>query len=240
MPEALAPLLSEKALWLGITFAIYCVTVVIYKRSHGKPFLLPIFTTILVIIGILKWTGIEYKVYFEGSYFLHFLLGPATVALALPLYEQRERLAKMWLPLTCGLFAGGTIVIVSSVLIAHYFGATLGTVITLAPKSVTAPIAMGICEKTGGIVALCGPLVVATGVIGSMLAPPIIKLLREKDDAVAGFAIGLTAHGGGTAVAFQISRETGAFSGLAMGLNGIFTAFAIPLILPWLLSAIGY
>ena len=107
--------------------------------------------------------------------------------------------------------------------------------ISLAPKSVTVPIAMAVSEHLGGIPALTAALVVITGVVGSLMARSLLGILREKDDAVRGFSIGLVAHGVGTATAFQMNRDTGAFSGLAMGLTGLFTAFAAPFLLPYLL-----
>ena len=191
---------------------------------------------IVLLVAVLELTGTDYKTYIEGGQHINFLLGPATVALAVPLYEQRLRLAKLWIPLTCGLVAGGTVAIVSAVLIAGALGASPETMISVAPKSVTVPIAMAVSEHLGGIPALTAALVVITGVVGALLARPLLMLLGEKDEAVSGFAIGLAAHGVGTATAFQMSRNTGGFAGLAMGLTGLFTAFVAPAILPWLIG----
>ena len=149
-----------------------------------------------------------------------------------PLLEQRLRLAKLWIPLTCGLVVGALVAIVSTISIAALLGASRETVVSLAPKSVTVPIAVGISEHLGGIPALTAALVVITGVTGALLCRPLFAVLREKNEATRGFAIGLAAHGVGTATAFQMSRDTGAFSGLAMGLTGLLTAF----IAPWILQ----
>ena len=208
----------------------------VYKKSGYKTICTPLLVAIVLLVVTLELTGTDYKTYLNGGQHINFLLGPATVALAVPLYEQRLRLAKMWIALTCGLVAGGTVAIVSAVLIAGVLGASPETMISLAPKSVTVPIAMAVSEHLGGIPALTAALVVITGVVGSLMARGLLGILREKDDAVRGFSIGLAAHGVGTATAFQMNRDTGAFSGLAMGLTGLFTAFAAPFLLPYLLS----
>ena len=125
--------------------------------------------------------------------------------------------------------------IVSGIVIASALGASKETVISLAPKSVTVPIAMGVSQHLGGIPALTAALVVITGVTGALICKPAMALLREHNDAVRGFSIGLASHGVGTATAFQMSRDTGAFSGLAMGLCGLLTAFIAPPLLQWTL-----
>ena len=229
-------LLAEPALWLCATLLAYALGMWVYKKSGYKTICTPLLVAIVLLVVTLELTGTDYKTYLNGGQHINFLLGPATVALAVPLYEQRLRLAKMWIALTCGPVAGGTVAIVSAVLIAGVLGASPETMISLAPKSVTVPIAMAVSEHLGGIPALTAALVVITGVVGSLMARGLLGILREKDDAVRGFSIGLAAHGVGTATAFQMNRDTGAFSGLAMGLTGLFTAFAAPFLLPYLLS----
>ena len=131
---------------------------------------------------------------------------------------------------------GGTVAIASAVIIAGFLGASPETMISIAPKSVTVPIAMGVSHTLGGIPELTAALVVITGVVGALMSPTVLMLLREKNDAIRGFSIGLTAHGVGTATAFQMNRDTGAFSGLSMGLTGLYTAFAAPVIVPWIVG----
>ena len=228
-------LAHDPTAWLCATLVAYAFGMWLYRKSGYSPFLTPLVTAIVLLVAVLVLTGTDYDTYFQGGSHIHFLLGPATVALAVPLYEQRLRLAKLWIPLLCGLFAGGTVAIVSAVLIAGWLGASPEIMISLAPKSVTVPIAMAVSENLGGIAPLTAALVVITGVLGAIICRPIFALLGEKDEAVRGFSIGLAAHGLGTAAAFQMSRETGAFSGLSMGLTGLFTAFAAPALVPWLL-----
>lgn len=227
---------SEPATWLSVTLLAYALGMWLYKKSGYRTIFTPLLVAIVIVVSILLITHTDYKTYYEGGQHINFLLGPATVALAVPLYEQRLRLAKLWIPLACGLVAGGTTAIVSAVLLAGAFGASPATMVSLAPKSVTVPIAVGISAHLGGIPALTAALVVVTGVTGAFLCRFVFTLLREKNEATRGFALGLAAHGIGTATAFQMSRDTGAFSGLAMGLTGLFTAFAAPALLPWLLS----
>ncbi len=227
---------NEPATWLAATLLAYAAGMWGYKKSGYKAIFTPLMTAIALIVCLLLATKTDYKTYFEGGRYINFLLGPATVALAVPLYEQRQRLARLAVPLFCGLVAGGTIAIVSAVLIAGALGASTETMISLAPKSVTVPIAVSISEHLGGIAPLTAALVVITGVVGALLCKPIFALLGEKSDATRGFSVGLAAHGLGTSAAFQINRDTGAFSGLAMGLNGLFTAFAAPALLPLLLK----
>ncbi len=233
-------LFAEPSLWLCLTLLVYALGMWIYKKSGYKTIFTPLLVAIIILATLLVVSGTPYKTFMEGGQHINFLLGPATVALAVPLYEQRLRLAKLWLPLACGLAAGGTVAIVSAVLIAGALGASPSTMISLAPKSVTVPIAIGVSHTLGGIPELTAALVVITGVVGALIAPGLLALLREKNDAVRGFSIGLTAHGVGTATAFQMNRDTGAFSGLAMGLTGLYTAFAAPVLVPWIVKIFHY
>ena len=195
----------------------------------------PVVISVAILITFLYLTGTTYEQYFAGGQFVHFLLGPATVALAVPLYQQFNKVKKIWLPVILSLFAGGVFASLTSIYIARLLGASLQTQLSLAPKSVTAPVAMGVSEKIGGLPALTAVLVVSTGIIGAVLGTKIFALLNIKDDSVKGISMGVAAHGIGTARAFQVSSQMGAFSGLAMALSTVVTAF----FLPWLLSFLG-
>ena len=152
---------------------------------------------------------------------------------------MHSRLVKLALPLALGLAAGVTTAIVSAVGIASLLGASRETLLSLAPKSVTAPVAMGISERIGGLPSLTAVLVIVTGMVGAICARPILNALRIRSDATAGFALGLAAHGIGTARAFQISEEKGAFAGLAMGLTALATALIAPWLVPWLVGLLA-
>jgi len=216
---------------LTLTLVAYQLAFWIYRRSGERAWANPVLLAIVIITAFLMVTDTPYPRYFEGAQFVHFLLGPATIALAVPLYLHWPRLKRMALPLIVALFAGSITAALSAVGIAKLLGATPGTVFSLAPKSVTTPIAMGVAEQIGGIPSLTAVLVILTGIIGAMGFPTLFKLLRIRDHAAQGFAVGVAAHGLGTARAFLISEEMGAFSALAMGLNGLLTAVLLPLLL---------
>lgn len=220
------PLLS-----LLVTLLVFTLAVRINKALGGTPLVHPVTLSIAILIGLLLLVDMEYSTYFEGAQFIHFLLGPATVALAIPLYDHRERIRRLLMPLLLACGVGIVTAVASTLGIALAMGARLETVLSLAPRSVTSPIAMGIAEQIGGIPSLAAGLVLLTGSIGCALAPWVFRLLRITDPAVQGFALGLSAHGFGTAQAFaHIGAVAGAFSGLAMGLTGLLTAFLLPLI----------
>ena len=207
---------------LGLTFTLlaYQGALLINKRCNANP-------------------GTPYRTYFEGAQFVHFLLGPATVALAIPLYAQLGRLKLMAVPLLVALLAGSITAACSAVLIGLLLGASEATLFSLAPKSVTTPIAMGIAERLGGLPSLTAVLVILTGILGAVGAQGLYAVLRIKDPAIRGFALGTASHGIGTARAFQVSEQTGAFSALAMGLNGLVTALLLPGLVPPLLRWLG-
>jgi predicted murein hydrolase (TIGR00659 family) len=224
--------LSQSSLFnLTLTMMAYLVSIEIYKRCNYSTWASPTFLTIVLVAIFLIVTRIPYPRFFEGAQFIHFLLGPATVALAVPLYHHRKRLAGMIVPLLAALLAGSAVAAGSAMLIAEIFGASREIVLSLAPKSVTTPIAMGIAERIGGIPSLTAVFVVITGTLGAVGFSFLFKLMKSKDAAAEGFAVGLAAHGFGTARAFLVSEEMGAFSALGMGLNGILSAIALPLIL---------
>lgn len=218
-------------LGLTVTLLAYQAAYWLYAKADMNPLANPVAISVAMLVALLWFTDTAYPVYFEGAQFVHFLLGPATVALAVPLYANLDTLKKNLLPLGGALLAGSITAAVSAVGIGWMLGASRETLLSMAPKSVTTPIAMGIAEKLGGLPSLTAVLVVATGVIGAVLARGTLNLLRIEDHAVRGFAVGVAAHGIGTARAFQVSETMGAFAGLAMGLNGLVTAFLFPLLL---------
>ena len=217
-------------LWLATTLVIYQGASWLYERAGKLPLLNPVLTAIALIVALLLGTHTQYQVYFDGAQFVHFLLGPATVALAIPLYEQRTTLKRLLFPILGALLVGSAFAVASASEIGKLLGASPAAILSLAPKSVTTPIAMGVAEKIGGIPSLTAVLVILTGILGAAIAKEILDWIGIREPAVRGFAIGLTSHGIGTARAFQIDETTGAFSGLAMGLNGAVTAVVAPML----------
>jgi predicted murein hydrolase (TIGR00659 family) len=227
-------LAASPLLWLTMTLVAYLAGQWLFQRSGGQALFNPVALAIALVVLLLLLTDTPYATYFSGAQFIHFLLGPATVALAIPLYLHWERVRQLFLPIIVGLVTGSLTAILSAMGLAWLLGGSPKTLLSLAPKSVTTPVAMGIAEKIGGLPSLTAVLVILTGVVGAVAAPALLGWLRIRDDAVKGFAIGVAAHGIGTARAFQISTLAGAFSGLAIGLNALLTALLAPLIVRWL------
>lgn len=224
-------LLASPLLGLTATLLAYQAGVVLFKRTGQQAWANPVLIAI-ILIGLFLWlSGVPYAQYFDSARIIHFLLGPATVALAVPLFTQWRNLKRMAMPLIVGLFAGSAAAAFSAMAIASWLGASPETVRSLAPKSVTTPIAMGVAEKIGGLPSLTAVLVVLTGILGAACFPTLFRLLGIKRHETQGFAVGLAAHGLGTARAFMSSEGMGAFAALAMGLNGILTALLLPLLL---------
>lgn len=222
---------ASPLLGLTITLLAYVFALWLFRRSGQQAWANPVLIAIFVIILFLWASDIPYARYFEGAHFIHFLLGPATVALAVPLFAHWKRLKRMAFPLIVALIAGSATAAFSAMAIAKALGATPETIYSLAPKSVTTPIAMGVAEQIGGVASLTAVLVILTGILGAITFPSLFRVLGVRDPAAQGFAVGVAAHGLGTARAFLISEEMGAFSALAMGLNGLLTAVALPLLL---------
>ena len=226
----LAVLLADSPLpWLALTMAAYLGAVWLYQKSGNSPYLIPILPAVIAVVAVLLLTGTPYPVYFDHVQALYFLIGPATVALAVPLYGQLHSIRRMWRPLGLALVVGSSAAIVSAVLVAWALGGSLETILSLAPKSASMPFALPVAERLGGLASLAAVAVAITGIFGAVVARPLLNALGVQDPAVRGFAVGLTAHAIGTARALQVSETAGAFSALAMGLNGVATAVLVPL-----------
>lgn len=224
-------LAQSPLLWLTLTVLVYLGALWLYRKSGLNPLVNPVLISVASIVTVLLLTRTPYPQYFDGAKFVHFLIGPATVALAIPLYNQLGRLKRMGLPIGIALLSGCVTAIVSAVGIGWLLGATPETLRSLAPKSSTMPIAMGVAERIGGLPSLAAVAVAVTGISGAIMARSLFNLLKIQDPAVRGFAVGVASHAIGTARALQVHEQAGAFSALAMALNGIATALLVPLLL---------
>lgn len=218
-------------LWLTVTILVYCLCERVSTMLRRAPLANPVLLSVCIVGLLVRGTGTDYATYFEGAQFIHFLLGPATVALAVPLYQNRRLVMKSILPMACALLAGSVTALLSAVLIARALGAPAVVVASIAPKSVTAAVAMAISSRLGGDPALTAVLVILTGILGAIIVTPLMNALRITDKRARGFAAGLSAHGIGTARAFQVDPLAGTFAGIAMGLNALLTAVITPLLL---------
>jgi predicted murein hydrolase (TIGR00659 family) len=218
-------------LWLTLTVVAYVLAEALSRRARRSAAANPVLIAVALLLVVLLATGTPYDAYFEGAQFVHFLLGPATVALAVPLHRELRRARARAVPLTIALVAGSVTAVVTAVGVAWLMGGSRATLVSLAPKSTTTPVAMGIAEKLGGLPSLTAALVILTGILGAIAGPAVLRLARVRDPVATGFAMGVASHGIGTARAFQLGERQGAFSGLAMGLNAIATALVVPALL---------
>jgi predicted murein hydrolase (TIGR00659 family) len=201
-------------------------------RRH--PLANPVLLAVAILAAGLLVTGVEYRAYFQGAQFVHFLLGPATVALAVPLHRQWRGLRSAMLPAAVSILLGGIFAAALGVGIALALGAAPEVVASLAPRSVTTPVAMGIAERLGGLPSLAAVLVLCSGVVGAAVGPLVLNWAGVVDWRARGLAMGTAAHGIGTARALSVDMTAGVFSGLAMGLNAVATAVWLPLLWPLL------
>jgi len=220
--------------WIIITMSAYKIGIIIYEKTGKHSLLQPIVIAYVIMLPILILAQIPYKQYFESVSILHFFLGPATVALALPLYKNLKLIQAYFFPILITLFAGGVFTILSAVGILWLFDASKITMLSMTTKSVTAPITLITAQDIGAIPSLAMGFVVITGLLGALFGTFVFKLLKIKHDAAKGFALGLISHAVGTARAFEISENAAAFSALAMGLIGVFIAVALPIVIGFL------
>lgn len=210
-----------------LTLAAYQAALYLQKRS-GWPLLQPVIVTLLLVISALWLLNIDYPDYRQAANPIALLLGPATVALAVPLYLQRHRIGPLLGPIMLTLLLGGALIVLLTLLLGWLLGAQWVTLMSLAPKSVTMPIALLLSEQAGGDPALTAALVMLTGVIGTVMAPPLLRLAGVDSPVARGFTLGMNAHAIGTAYAVQEGGECAAFAALAMSMMGVATALFLP------------
>lgn len=215
---------------LTATLGVYVAASALYERLDRAPWANPVLWSVVVLALLLKATGTPYPVYFSGAQFIHFLLGPAVVALAWPLWQRRAELRARAGALLLAALAGGAAASGSAVAIAWALGLPGEVIASLAPKSVTAPVAMGIAAQLGGIPALAAVFAVLTGLIGAITAKVLFDAARIRAPAVRGFALGTASHGVGAARALQVHPDAGAYAALALGLQVLLAALLMPLI----------
>jgi len=216
-------------LWLTLTVAVWVFADWINQLCGRNPLVHPVMISIVMIALLLVVTRTPYRTYFNGAQFVYFLLGPATVAIAVPLYKNWPTVRRKTLPILAALLAGSTMAIVSAVAVAALWDVPRAVLISLAPKSVTAAVAMSISDNLGGMPALTAVLVAITGVFGAVIVTSLMNAMRMRDYAARGFAAGVAAHGLGTARAFAVDPLAGTFAGIAMGLNAVMSSLLVPL-----------
>lgn len=215
---------------LILTLAAYQIGVVVYERADRNPLANPVAIAVALVAVAITAIDMPYATYFEGAQFVHFLLGTATVALAVPIHHGLKELRGRIIPLLAAVLAGGATSIVSGVGIARLLGADQTIVGGFYAKSLTAPIAMGVAERIHVSPTLTAVFAVTTGILGAVLARFVLNAVGSRQWWQRGFALGVAAHGIGTARAISVNAQAGQFAGLAMGLHGIIGATLIPLV----------
>jgi predicted murein hydrolase (TIGR00659 family) len=223
---------SSPLLWLTATVVVYALAAAAYRRLGAFPLAHPVLVTIVVIVALLAAVHVPYAHYFAGAQFIDFLLGPATVALALPLYRNLGSVRRSLVPISVALLCGSLTAALSGMWIASALGAGSDILLSIAPKSVTAPVAMAISARLGGEPSLTAVLAILAGITGAVLGGTTFGVLRVRDARARGLAYGTASHGIGTARALQESQSAGAFAGLAMGLNAVLSAVMLPWLVP--------
>jgi predicted murein hydrolase (TIGR00659 family) len=225
--------------WLLVTLLAYQAALWLYKRLRHSPLANPVAVAVVLVLCVLLPSGVRYQEYASAVHVLQLLLGTATIALAVPLYKHLHHVRALRRVLVLGLVVGSCAGIVTALGVAWLLGGSEALLRSVAAKSVTTPIAMGISERIEGLPSLTAAVVICTGVFGAMVGQRVFAVLGIRDQRVCGFALGIAAHGIGTARALELSQEQGAFAALAMGLNGLLTALLVPVVVPVLLHWLG-
>ena len=230
MTEALDFLRDSPLTWIFATVLAYRAGLWLRARTHGHPLAQPVLVAAGLLIGLLLVLDVDYDTYMEGGALIHLVLGPATVALAVPLHRQAHHLRAMALPLTIALPAGALVSIGSAVLTVRALGGPEALELTIAPKAATTPVAIAIAEGVGGVPALVAAFTMLAGILGAVLGPWLLDTLRIEDRRVRGLAMGAASHGVGTSRSLHDHVTEGAFAGLAMGLTALLTSLLVPLV----------
>lgn len=225
---------SSPLFGLTATLVVYVTAQALYDRTGRAPWANPVLWSVVCLGVVLVVTDTAYQTYFAGAQFVHVLLGPAVVALAWPLWQRRAEVKRRGVALVLAALLGGVAAAGSAVALGWMFGLPQELLLSLAPKSVTAPVAMGIAQRIGGVPALAAVFAVLTGMVGALSAKYLFDLLRIDAWAVRGFALGTASHGIGAARALQVDADAGAYAGLALGLQVLLASVLMPLVLRFL------
>lgn len=217
--------------YLTVTILAYQIGVYVYDRSHKLPYLNPVPIAVAIIIFLLIVMDAGYYEYFYGAQFVHFLLGPATVALAVPIYKNFHTIRSLFFPSLISILTGSLVGLASIYVLVDLFDISQNILVSVAPKSVTTPVAMSISENLGGLPSLTAACVVLTGVLTASIGPVVLNILKVRDWRARGLSLGTAGHGIATARALDINEQAATFSGFAFGLNALISATLLPFLL---------
>lgn len=232
---ALEQLATGPLLYLGLTCATYSVALAISRRSGGHPLANPVLLSVITLMVVLWCAQIDYHVYFANVQLIHLLLGPAIVALAVPLFRRHQKVRRETVPVLLGILSGSIAGAGTTIGLCFAFGLDEALTTSLSTKSVTAPVAMSIAEQIGGAPSLAAVFAVLTGMLGAALGPRLLDMFRFRTELERGLAMGTTSHGQGVARCLQENEETGAFAAIAMGATAPAMAIMLPLLI-WLVT----
>ncbi len=232
--EAWTAVSTSPVFGIALTLGAYQLARSLRVRAGNHPAVNPVLIAILVVALVLWATGVDYATYMEGGSVIALLLGPATVALAWPLHLEMALVRRAVLPILVGITAGSGVAVVVAMVTTRVLGGSTELAVSMAPKSATTPVAIALSETVGGIPSLTAVLTILTGILGAVIGPRVLTLMRVRDRTVRGLAVGVSSHGIGTAQMIQESRTEGAFSGLAMALGALATSIWVPILVPLL------
>ncbi len=225
-----------KSFGFFFTVLVYYILSRLFEESGRKFFLNPVLLSIIVVALFLRFSHISYQFYMKSAGFIFYLLGPAVVSLAIPLYKERKTIVEYAMEISVGVVLGGLVAALSVIYIAKFLGATKEVLLSLSPKSITTAIAIGVSGKIGGIPALTAVLVILTGIMGNAVGVELLNLAKVRDRVARGLGMGVTSHALGTARIILDDELSGAVSGLAIALNGVYTSFMLPYLVKLILG----
>ena len=231
MSDTIRTLVESPIFLLTLTIGAYLVGCLLRDRTDGHPLAQPVLVAVVVVIAALVLLDVDYSAYASGTELITFLLGPATVALAVPLHRQAHRLRGLWLPMLAAITAGAMVSTASAILLVRAFGGGESLALTMAPKATTTPVALALSERIGGLPPLTVAFAILAGMLGAVAGPLVLNLLRVRDPRARGLAVGAVSHGIGTSRLLHEDEVEGAFSGLSMGLTALATSLVLPLVI---------
>ncbi len=224
-------LLHMPLFWAMLTIAAFTVGQYVYRLLGNTAFLPPILTGIILVSVVLEVTGISFDTYMEGGQYLHLMLGPVVVMLAVPLYQFIHVMKKEWLRISLAITLGSGTTVAVAVAMAHFWIGNDPITVTMSTKSVTTPVAVTVSEQLGGIGALASAFVIITGVFGALMIPPLLKSVKLDDPKAMGLTLGVCAHAIGTSRAIELGNQQAAYSAMAMTLTATLHAVLLPLVM---------
>jgi len=224
-------LLHLPLFWAALTIAAFLTGQQVYRLTGNNAFLPPILSGIILVVTALQLSGVSYDTYMQGGQFLHTMLGPVVVMLAVPLFQYLHTMRKQWLRIALAISIGSATTVGCAVALSWWWIGDNAIFITMHTKSITTPVAVAISEQVGGINALASAFVIITGILGALMIPPLLRFSRMNDEQTVGLTLGICAHAIGTSRALELGPQQSAYAAMAMTL----TATLHALVLPWII-----